>query len=131
MHEFSVMSELVNVVRGEVERRNITRINEVVLAVGELAFLGSEQMRFSYGVLVENDEVMKDSKLTIRDVPASVKCGNCGYSGGVDYLATEDDHFRMPVIKCPECGGSVEIVSGKECQIMNLVAEIDDEHKLT
>lgn len=126
MHEFSVMSEMVNVIRAEVESRGIIKVNEVVLAVGELAFLAPEQLEFSYGVLVEKDDVMKDSVLKIEEVPASVRCRECDYSGGVEYIAGEDDHFRMPVINCPQCGGAVDIASGRECQIKNLVAEVED-----
>ena len=126
MHEFSVMSDMVNVLLAEVESRKILKINEVVMEVGELAFLADEQLKFSYGVLVEKNAVLKDSVLMIKKIPATVDCQQCDYSGPIEYISSDDDHFRMPIIKCPECDGAVTITGGRECQIKNLVAEVDD-----
>ena len=126
MHEFSVMSELVGVLKHEIENKNILSVKEVVVSVGELSFLAEEQLRFAYGVLTETIGPLKDSIFTFEDVKAEVACRKCSYTGGVEYLGSDEDHFRMPIINCPECGGQVSVISGRGCMIKNMVAIVED-----
>lgn len=126
MHEFSIMSQMVDVLKHEIEQRDLKQVREVVLTVGELSFLGEEQMRFCYNVLIEEYEPLKGSVLKYEPVPAVVGCSDCGYEGKINYLGNEEDHYKVPMIACPECNGPVKVISGRECIIKNIVAEVEE-----
>jgi hydrogenase nickel incorporation protein HypA/HybF len=119
MHEFSMTTQIVNCVLEEAKKHNAKKINEVHLEIGKLTFLGLEQVRFAYEILVK-DTIMEDSKLHIEEKDGVVKCDNCGYEGPLKY---EDDpvyHVPSPTLNCPKCGGIVNIVGGKGCTIKSI-----------
>lgn len=119
MHEFSMTTQIVNYVLEEAKKHNAKRVNEVHLIIGKLTFLGIEQVKFAYDLLVKNT-IMEDSKLHIEEKNGVVKCSNCGYNGDLKY---EDDpvyHIPSPTLNCPKCGDVVNIVGGKECTIKSI-----------
>lgn len=119
MHEFSMTTQIVNYVLEEAKKHNAKRVNEVYLIIGKLTFLGVEQVKFAYDLLVKNT-IMEGSKLRIEEKNGVVKCSNCGYEGGLKY---EDDpvyHVPSPTLNCPKCGDVVNIVGGKECTIKSI-----------
>ena len=119
MHEFSMTTQIVNHVLEEAKKHNAKRVNEVHLIIGKFTFLGLEQVKFIYEMLVKNT-IMEDSKLRIEEKNGVVKCTNCGYSGDLKY---EDDpvyHVPSPTLNCPKCGDVVNIVGGKEVTIKSI-----------
>jgi hydrogenase nickel incorporation protein HypA/HybF len=112
-------TQIVNHVLEEAKKHNAKRVHEVHLIIGKLTFLGLEQVKYSYNLLVKNT-IMEDSKLHIEEKDGVVKCNNCKYTGDIKY---EDDplyHVPTPTLNCPKCGGTVNIVGGKECTIKNI-----------
>ena len=125
MHEFSVTSQIVEAILKEAEKHSAKKVVEVHLDVGKLTFLGLEQVRFSYEVLVKGT-IMEGSKLRIEEKDGIVKCSSCGYKGDFQY---EDDpiyHIPTPTLHCPKCGETVEIVGGRECTIRDVKLLIDE-----
>ena len=119
MHEFSVTSQIVENVLREAEKHKAKKVAAVHLVIGALTFLGLDQVRFSYRLLVKGT-IMEGSKLYIKEKKGVVKCGNCGYEGDFKY---EDDpvyHVPVPTLHCPKCRGVVKIVGGKECIIKSI-----------
>jgi len=114
-----VTSQIVQSVLAEAEKHGAKKVTEVHLFVGKLTFLGLEQVRFAYEALTKGT-IMEDSRLMIEEQDGVVKCNHCGYEGGFKY---EDDplyHVPLPTLKCPQCGGVVNIVAGKECTIKSI-----------
>jgi len=124
MHEFSVMNQIVEAVLQEVKNHNVKSVSEVHLEIGELTFLGHEQMSFAYQVLTEKN-ILKDSKIVISEKKARIKCKKCNYDGKIKYDYESDFHFSLPTFTCPKCNSQIEIVEGKECIIRRIVAEED------
>lgn len=119
MHEGSVTTQIVESVLGEAGKHGAKRVAEVHLVIGKLTFLNPEQVRFWYEVLTK-DTIIEGSKLRIEEKNGLVRCGECGYEGGFKY---EDDpiyHVPTPTLRCPRCGGIVEIVGGRECLIKSV-----------
>ena len=119
MHEFSMTTQIVEAILREAKKHNAKSVVEVHLDIGKLTFLGLEQVRFSYEVLVEGT-IMEGSKLYIEEKDGIVKCNSCGYEGDFKY---EDDpmyHIPTPTLHCPKCGETVEIVGGRECTIRDI-----------
>jgi len=129
MHEFSVMSGVVQAILKELDRlereegKVIEKVNEVILEVGVLTFLGKDQLAFCYNVLSEKNR-LKGSKLVYVDVPAEVYCKKCEYQGDVEYF--REFHLETPILSCPKCKSTVEIIKGRECSIKSVNLEIQD-----
>lgn len=119
MHEFAMATQIIESVLEEAKRHEAKKVAEVHLVIGKLTFLGVEQIRFSYDILVKNT-IMKDSKLIIKEQDGTIECSSCGFKGTVPI---EDDpiyHVSVPTLKCPKCGNATKIIEGKECTIESI-----------
>ncbi|MDI3482437.1 MAG: hydrogenase nickel incorporation protein HypA/HybF [Candidatus Methanomethylophilaceae archaeon] len=119
MHEVSVMSGVVEAVLKELEKYDVKGVEEVELIVGELTQLGHEQMEFAYEVITRST-ALEGSSLRIVEEKAEVRCLSCGYEGGINRLELDDYHYSIPVLRCPECSSSVEIIKGRGCTVRSL-----------
>ncbi len=112
-------TQIVESVLREAEKQGAKKVTEVHLVIGKLTFLGVEQVRFSYNILVE-DTIMKGSKLIIKEKDGVIECPSCGYKGALEYEDSELYHVPMPTLRCPKCGEVAKIVEGKECTIESI-----------
>jgi len=122
MHEYSVMKQLVSALLDELEEKNVKKVKEIRIEIGELTFLGEQQLKFAHEVL-SKDNILEGSQLKVKTKDAKVKCDNCGYEGGVSYSNDPGFHFNIPVISCPECGEKPNVIQGKETMITGVTAE--------
>jgi len=122
MHEYSVMKQLVSSLLDELEEKNVKKVKEIRIEIGELTFLGEQQLKFAHEVL-SKDNSLEGSQLKVKTKDAKVKCDNCGYEGGVSYSNDPGFHFNIPVISCPECGEKPDVIQGKETMITGVIAE--------
>ena len=79
MHEYSIMSQIVQTILTEAENNKLKSISKVVLEVGDLTFLGEQQMQFSYDVL-SKDTILSNSKLIIETIKPEIECTKCGFT---------------------------------------------------
>lgn len=125
------MSQLVVTVLAEAEKHDLAKVEEVKLEIGSLAFIGKDQMAFAYQVLSGENPILKDSKLSMIDKEAVIHCQECGYKGGMEYKDEDKDnpvfHRNIPTFSCPKCRGKVDILSGKDCIISNIIGVTKDE----
>ena len=122
MHEFSIMSQIVQAILNEAKKNQLKTISKVILEVGELTFLGEEQLRFCYDVL-SKDNLLHSSELVIEKVEPEIECTECGFSGNLEYLEADEFHFRLPKFTCPECDSKVDIIKGKDCVIREITGD--------
>ena len=125
MHEFSTMAQIVEVVLEEAGKHNADSVSEVHLQIGELTFLGIDQMKFAYKVLSEDSGALEGSDLIIKEVKATVRCEDCGYLGRIGYEGDMSEHEHLIRFSCPTCNGPIEIVTGNECKINNIVVDVE------
>lgn len=119
MHEFSMTKQIVENILLQAKKHDAKNVIQVNLVIGKLTFLGIEQVRFSYEILVKGT-IMEGSKLHIEEKDGHVECSECGYEGNINY---EDDpiyHVLSPTLRCPKCKGVVQITGGKECTIKSI-----------
>ncbi len=116
MHEVSIITSILESVLEELKKYEIERVEEIVLLVGDLTFLGDEQLTFAYEVLTKGT-ILEGSKLTIEKEPIMVECSECMYEGEVDYLKDESYRNLVPIISCPKCGKKVEVTKGRSCMV--------------
>ena len=128
MHEFSVISSIVDVIKAEMEKHdNLICVKEVVLEVGELMFLGEEALQFGFHALTESEPKINSDGLKIIKIPANVRCLGCQYEGPIKTEETEEYHHSIPRFTCPSCNGTIEVIEGKECIVRNLVLDLEDD----
>ena len=113
------MASIIEAVLAELAKHDVEKVEEVDMVVGELTFLGQEQLEFAYSILTQTN-ILKGSELVISTEKVKVLCSKCGYEGGVDYIDRGMDHFAIPNLSCPRCGGPVELVKGKSCSVTSL-----------
>jgi len=124
MHEFSVMTQIVDGVLAEARRRDAHKVEQVELEVGEFTMLGSEQLKFAYEVL-SKDTLLQGSNLTIRTIKGKIKCDECSYEGSVQ-VAEDAPHRSIPILECPKCHSAAKIIEGRECIVRNIRMVVPD-----
>jgi hydrogenase nickel incorporation protein HypA/HybF len=123
MHEFSVMSQIVDGLLEEVKKWNATKVEEVFLELGEFTMLGEEQLRFAYEILTK-DNILQGSTLTIIPMRGLIEC-ECGFKGEMA-PSPDSPHRSVPILECPKCGNAAKIVGGRECTVRNLRLVVPD-----
>lgn len=117
MHEVSVVTGLVDAVISELSKYNVEKVNSVTVTIGDLTNLGEEQMRFAYEI-VTRDTVLEGSEFIVEHEPIELKCDSCGFWGPAKVLSDPDfDSHTIPILACPECGGSVKVTRGQSCMV--------------
>ena len=119
MHEFSRTSQIVEAVLSEAQKQHAVKVIEVEVEIGDLTFLGIEQVRFAYEILTDKT-IAKNSKLTIRQISGRGKCDSCGYNGPLSYLNDKQFHMIVPTFNCPRCGKPLSISAGRECIVRRI-----------
>lgn len=113
MHEFSVMTQVVETILDELAKHDVVTVSEVVVDVGELTFLSYEALSFAWEVLTR-ENILAGTPFTINRMTALVRCAACGFIGAPEYLGDPADHFAVPILECPACKGKTEIARGRE-----------------
>jgi hydrogenase nickel incorporation protein HypA/HybF len=130
MHEMSVATALVDSVLESLKGMKAVKVEEVIFEVGELAFISERQLRFCFDVMKKEHPVLKDTKLSFRKVKAKVKCTKCDFEGGLDKVGENkkaEAHRIAITFECPKCGGTLNIVLGRDMVIKRIVVEVADD----
>mgnify|MGYP006294007549 CR=1 FL=1 len=122
MHEFSICSELVNVVLEEVEKRDAQKkeVIRVFVRVGALRRIVPEYFREAYKVICKGTPA-EGSEMVIEVAPPSALCGDCGWEGEI----SADD------FACRRCGSyNVRVEGGKDISLERIqLSEVIDEDR--
>jgi len=111
MHELGVIVEIVNRVEKIAEDQNLTKIEALVLQIGELSSMIPQYMETLYPAATEGT-ILEGSRLDIEIIPGNGKCRSCNAIYNV--MATKGN--------CPHCGvKDFELLSGKEFMIKEIL----------
>jgi hydrogenase nickel incorporation protein HypA/HybF len=111
MHELRIAAEIIDIVRGEMEKRNLTRLKEIGLRLGPLSGVDPEALTFSFQAATL-DTPLAETDLKIELVPVNGVCRSC-------QNPLEIDDF---VFICPACGSSdLDLKTGAELDIVYLI----------
>jgi len=112
VHELGVVIEIVKTVEEFAAANGLTRIDTVVLQIGELSSMVPRYIEECYPAAVDGTS-LQDTKLRIEIIPGNALCKACGK---VFNLLKEEG-------ACPGCGSrSFELLSGKEFLIKEVIA---------
>jgi len=119
MHEVAVMSSVIRAALEELEKHDVSAVEEMVLVIGDLTSLGEDQLTFAYEVMTR-DTPLEGSKLVIEHENVCLLCSSCGYDGPAETLENDYHEHTIPILSCPKCGGSVKVTAGEACRISSL-----------
>jgi hydrogenase expression/formation protein HypD len=130
MHEMSVAMALVESVLESIKKMKSPQVEEIILEVGELAFISPRQLEFAFELVKKDKEPLKDAKLTLQRSKATVCCPKCGHRGGIEEVSDrkkDEIHGVAISFECPDCKGTMKIESGREMIIKRVVVEVTDD----
>jgi len=113
MHELAITEGIIRAAIPEAEKHDAKRILEIHLKIGELSGVLPECIQYYFDI-AGRGTIAEGAKLTIKKIPVSIACPDCGYEGPVD----------RKKIRCPQCGGiGFRITGGREYFVDSLEAE--------
>jgi hydrogenase nickel incorporation protein HypA/HybF len=95
-----------------------TRVNQVSLAIGELASIVDDSVQFYWNIVAQGS-LAEGALLTFRRIPAEMRCMDC------------QEHFSPPpdTFNCPTCAGiRIEILAGREFFVEAIDIETSTRH---
>ena len=111
MHEVGIISAMLKTIEGVMEEENLTKVEKIVLRVGELSGVLPHYMRECFPAAVYKTR-FQDTKLELEIVEGIARCNRCGLEfNGLKYDLT-----------CPTCGNrdDFERLSGDELIIQEI-----------
>ena len=125
MHEYSIARELINILTDQVDESRLKKTRKVHLELGELRIISKEALNQAFKLVTE-DTILEGAVLEFEDVTLVARCNECGFEGKVNYDEEISLHFSIPVLSCPNCGNSVEIIEGNELSVKSLTVEEEE-----
>jgi len=112
LHELGVVIEVIKTVEDFVKQNNLTKIDKLVLQIGELSSMIPRYIEACYPAAVDGT-LLQDTKLEIEILPGNGICKKCNKVFNII------EHNS----KCPDCkSGDWELLSGKEFMIKEIIA---------
>lgn len=113
MHEMSLAESIREIVDDAREKHAFVRVRTIVLALGELAAVEPDSLRFCFEAVMKGGPG-EGAELCIQEVPGQGYCPAC--AGSVALHALYD--------ACPACGAyGVEVTGGDRMQVLELEVE--------
>lgn len=112
MHELGVVIEVIKTVENFVVQNNLTKVDKIVLQIGELSSMIPKYVEACYPAAVDGTS-FEDTKLEIEIIPGNGLCKQC------------NQVFNLTVSKniCPYCKSMEwDILGGREFMIKEIVA---------
>ena len=111
MHELSIISAMLKTIEAIMEKNHLTRIEKIVLQVGEFSGVFPHYMQECFPLAVKKTR-FQDTKLELDIVPGIAWCNRCGL---------EFNGLKYGLI-CPKCGNRHDLkrLSGNELIIKEI-----------
>ncbi|MDS0527669.1 hydrogenase maturation nickel metallochaperone HypA [Clostridium sp. SHJSY1] len=111
MHEVGIMVEVVKTVENFAKKNGVTKIQTLVLQIGELSSVVPRYIKACYPAAVDGT-MLENTELKIDVLPGNGICRECNKVFNII-------EYRS---KCPKCGGiHFEVLGGKEFMIKEIV----------
>lgn len=112
MHEVGVLLQVVKTVESFAQNNELTKIDTLVLQIGELSSMIPRYIKACYPAAVDGT-LLQDTKLEIEILPGNGICKKCNKV----FNLIENNS------KCPHCGDNDwELLCGKEFMIKEIIA---------
>ncbi len=114
MHEFSIVSSLLDLVEADVRKHEAKAATRIVVRIGEMSGVVAELLTEAFHVC-KRGTLAEQAELVVEKQEVLISCG-CGYKGPI-----KDRRFI-----CPVCGtADVEATAGEEMILQQLEMEVE------
>ena len=118
MHEMGIALQIIEIatdaIPPDLKGARVARVN---LKVGKLAAVVPDSLRFCFEV-ASRETALEGAELVIEQIPVTARCRGCRN----EWTVSE------PVFTCDRCGGSPEMLSGRELDIESIEIADEDHH---
>lgn len=117
MHEMSVVTSLLSIVREEMEKHHVQHLLLVRVRYGTLANIVPEALTFAFEALTADTD-FAGAVLETEEIPVTLRCHQCGFH----FTPIEKGAFWA---SCPQCGeqGGHKLETGRELYVQHIEAE--------
>ncbi len=113
MHEFSLATEIVEIVEQSARNAGKTKVTHIELEIGELSGVEEHALFTALDSLTENT-ILETAEIKVKHTQGKAICRECQLEFKLS------DMF----ILCPKCNGFYkDIISGKEFNVLTIEAE--------
>ncbi len=112
MHETALAEGILRIATDAAANNNAARITEVGLIIGQMSGVETEALEFAFRFLAKGT-LADGAQLVIERKPLVARCDRCG----------RQTHLSEYNFFCPECGGVLKIISGREMQVAYVEAD--------
>lgn len=113
MHELSIASNLMDIVKQSVDGQNVSRVTSLLIVIGEMSTVVPDCLAFAFEI-ISKGSIAEGARLDFEEKSLVGKCGDCGI----------EFHVENYVFLCPECESrKVEILSGQEFMLKSIECE--------
>lgn len=118
MHEIGIVRQVVRTVEEFAKENDISKIEEIVLDIGELSLIIPKYVEEVYPIATEGT-ILEGTKLIMNVIPGMAECEEC------DEIFNVIEHEGY----CPNCGSfEKEVLTGKDFTIKEIhIAGTDQE----
>ena len=111
MHEVGIIKAMLKTIEGVMEQQHLTKVEKIVLQVGELSGVVPRYMEVCFPTAVHNTR-FQDTKLELDIIPGILKCNRCQQ----EFNGLKQD------LTCPTCGNGHDFqrLSGTELMIKEI-----------
>ncbi|MEK7818290.1 MAG: hydrogenase maturation nickel metallochaperone HypA [Bacteroidota bacterium] len=113
MHELSIAQSIVETVKQNVPKEQLTNVLFVNVKVGEISGVIADSLEFSFSAIIAESE-LQNAKLVIQKIPFTLQCQDCN--------AIEQNKFGVSL--CSSCASTnTKVISGNELQVVDIELE--------
>ena len=110
MHEFSIITNIIDIAIGSADQNGLTSVSSVEIEVGKASGVEAAAMEFAWESARKNT-ILENAVLVMKFIPLCMQCRMCG-------MQYEPDEMYNP---CPSCGEiNARIISGKELRVVSI-----------
>ena len=106
MHEMAIAEGVLDIALSHARTHAAQRIERIHLLLGELSGVETEALSLAFRTLVRGS-MAETAQLTWERLPLRGRCHDCG----------KERALRPQDCLCPDCGGGMEIISGREMRV--------------
>ena len=112
MHEFSIVSSLLDMCEDNARANDATKVTKVIVKIGKLSGVEPHLLETAFNTFKE--KTMCDGAEFIMNIqPLVVRCIKC----------KEENTLDKNNFECPTCKGEVQVIDGEDMYLMSLEME--------
>ncbi len=113
MHEYSIVSSLINMCEKYAKENSATKVTKLYVKIGKISGVEPELLKVAFDTF-KNESICFDSELVMDIEDVVIKCLDC----------KTESVIQIKSFECPKCGSeNFSIIAGEEMLLMSLEME--------